>query len=289
MPRPHVEFLHAQQLPWRPAPFPGAGWGGVEAKILSRDPHDGACSVLLRLPPGFARGPCALAAAQEWLVLDGALRRGALHYGLDDYAWLPAGHLAASLASERGAVLLAFFDREPGWIEADAAAAVVDAAPGSPGRAPIERIATHDMPWTSHDIDPSVQFLRLTHKVLRHVPETGEKTILLSSGAQTHPRDWREARLAHDCVEEMYLLGGDIIGERGTMYEGAYFWRPPGQWHGPFGSRRGSLSLIRFLEGRHHNRWSEDVLPFVLEPAHAPELPQDLRALAGAAWSPPRH
>jgi hypothetical protein len=144
------------------------------------------------------------------------------------------------------------------------------------------------MPWTSHDIDPSVQFLKLSHKILRHVPATGEKTILLSTGAQTHPRDWREAQLAHDCVEEMYLLGGDIIGERGTMYEGAYFWRPPGQWHGPFGSRRGSLSLIRFVDGHHHNRWSEHARPFVLEPGHAPELPPGLRVVAGAAWEPPR-
>ncbi|MCP5360061.1 MAG: DUF4437 domain-containing protein [Steroidobacteraceae bacterium] len=282
MPRPHVEFLHAQQLLWTAAAFAGAGWRGVEVKVLSRDPGDGACSVLLRLPAGFVRGPHALAAAQEWLLLDGAMQRGSLRYGLDDYAWLPAGQVTDGWSSERGAILLAFFDREPAWLEAGAAAAALPLPP------PIERIATHDMPWTSHDIDPSVQFLRLTHKVLRHVPETGEKTLLLATGAQTHPRDWREAQLAHDCVEEMYLLGGDIIGERGTMYEGAYFWRPPGRWHGPFGSRRGSLSLIRFCEGRHHNVWSEDPRPFSLEPMHAPELPPEQRALAGAAWVPPR-
>jgi quercetin dioxygenase-like cupin family protein len=286
MPRPHVEFLHAQQLPWRPAPFPGAGWAGIEAKILSRDPGNGACSTLLRLPPGLERGAHALAAAQEWMVLDGALRRGATAYGLDDYAWLPPAYPAAGLASERGAVLLAFFDREPAWLEARATNAT--GATGATHAAPIERIVTHDMPWTSHDIDPSVQFLQLSHKILRHVPATGEKTILLSSGAQTHPRNWREARLAHDCVEEMYLLGGDIIGERGTMYEGAYFWRPPGQWHGPFGSRRGSLSLIRFVDGHPRNRWSEDVRTFVLEPQHAPELPPELCAVAGAPWEPPR-
>jgi len=301
MPRPQVEFLHAQQLPWRPAPFPGAGWAEVEAKLLSRDVGNGACTVLLRLPAGFRRGAHALAATQEWMVLDGALQRGALRYGLDDYAWLPAGHPAASLESPRGAVLLAFFDREPAWIEAGAAAAaavglaVGDGAEHVSGTtahavaaAPIERLVTHEMPWTSHDIDPDVQFLRLSHKVLRFVPATGEKTILLSSGAQAHPKDWREARLAHDCAEEMYLLGGDIIGERGTMYEGAYFWRPPGRWHGPFGSRRGSLSLIRFVDGHHRNLWSDDVQPFVLEPAHAPELPAELRSLAGAAWEPPR-
>lgn len=287
MPRPHVEFLHAQQLSWQPAPFPGAGWRGVEAKLLSRDAGTGACSALVKLPAGFRRGPHCLAASQEWLLLEGAMRRGPLRYGLDDYAWLPAGLPGDDWSSDGGAVLLAFFDREPEWrdIEArqDAAATVPASVPA------IERLATHELPWTSHDIDPSVQFLRLSHKVLRHVPETGEKTLLLSMGAQTHPRDWREARLAHDCVEEMYLLGGDIIGERGTMYEGAYFWRPPRRWHGPFGSRRGSLSLIRFCEGRHHNMWSDDVQPFTLEPAHAPELPPELRASAGAAWAPPRY
>jgi hypothetical protein len=155
-------------------------------------------------------------------------------------------------------------------------------------RRPLSRGRSSASRRTSHDIDPAVQFLRLSHKVLRHVPATGEKTLLLSTGAQTHPRDWREARLAHDCVEEMYLLGGDIIGERGTMYEGAYFWRPPGEWHGPFGSRRGSLSLIRFVDGHHHNRWSEDVHAFVLEPAHAPTLPPELQEIAGTAWEPPR-
>ena len=290
MPRPHVEFLHAQQLPWRAAPFPGGGWQGVEAKLLSRDPATGACSALLKLPPGFRRGAYRLAASQEWLLLEGAMRRGAVDYGLDDYAWLPAGHPGDGWSSDGGAVLLAFFDREPTWIDVAAAPGVAVTAGADPAMAPaIERLATHELPWTSHDIDPSVQFLRLSHKVLRQVPETGEKTLLLSMGAQTHPRDWREARLAHDCVEEMYLLGGDIIGERGTMYEGAYFWRPPREWHGPFGSRRGSLSLIRFSEGRHHNIWSDDVQPFTLAPPHAPELPPELRGVAGAAWTPSRY
>jgi hypothetical protein len=282
MPRPHIEFLHAQQLAWEPAAFPGAGWRGIDCKLLSRDDVTGACSVLLRLPAGLERPAHALAAAHEWWVLEGSLRIGALAFGLDDYAFWPVGRPRASLESPAGAVLLAFFDREPLWhapgeIEPDAAATC------------IERLATHELPWSSHDIDPSVQFLRLSHKVLRHVPETGAKTLLLSMGGQTHPAGWREAQLAHDCVEEMYLLGGEIIGERGTMYEGAYFWRPPGRWHGPFGSRRGSLSLIRFSEGRHFNIWGDTPLTFTLEPAHAPELPDGAPAAARAPYVPPRY
>jgi hypothetical protein len=282
MPRPHIEFLHAQQLPWRPAIFSDSHWHGIDCKVLSRDAASGACSVLLRLPAGLERSAHALAAAEEWLVLEGSMRIGALEYGLDDYAYWPAGRRRASLESRCGAVLLAFFDREPTWQAPGPALAQPE--PGC-----IERIATHDMPWTDHDIDPSVQFLRLTHKVLRHVPATGEKTLLLSTGAQTHPAGWQEAQLAHDCAEEMYLLGGDIIGERGTMYEGAYFWRPPGKWHGPFGSRRGSLSLIRFVEGHHRNIWGDTPQPFVLEPGHAPELPDSLPQDARAAWAPVRY
>ena len=56
MPRPHIEFLHAQQLPWLAAPFMGAMWRGSEVKILSRDAESGACSVIWRLPPGTQIG-----------------------------------------------------------------------------------------------------------------------------------------------------------------------------------------------------------------------------------------
>ena len=35
-------------------------------------------------------------------------------------------------------------------------------------------------------------------QVLRHDAHSGEKTLLLSTGPQTHPRDWREAQLLHE-------------------------------------------------------------------------------------------
>jgi hypothetical protein len=273
MPRPHIEFVHAQQLPWGATPFVDAPWCDLPCKLLSRDPVSGACSLLLRLPPGFCATATPERRALELYVLEGAATLDARPLPLDGYADCGAGAFAAPLQSTAGAVLLAF-------------AGAVEAAAGT---AAVTVIDTHNTPWTRHDIDPAVQFLNLSHKVLRHDPLRGDKTLLLSTGAQTHPRDWREAQLLHDCAEEMYLLGGDIVGERGTMYEGAYFWRPPGRWHGPFGSRRGSLSLIRFAEGHHRNVWSDHALPFTLTPAHAPELPPDLAAVAGAAWAPARY
>jgi hypothetical protein len=283
MPRPHIEFLHAQQLPWTAAPFAGAAWPGSALKFLSRDSESGACSVLWRLPPATQLPPFRLAALAEVFVLDGAFRLHGEDYGLDCYTVLPAGMPWSDLYSDEGAVLLAFFDAEP-WSRP-----VDEGLSNYHSSLHVPRIDTHRTPWTSHDIDPSVQFLRLTHKVLRNLPATGERTILLATGAQTHPADWHEAQLRHDCVEEMYLLGGDIIGERGTIYEGGYFWRPPRIWHGPFGSRRGSLSIIRFAEGRHANEWGDRQLPFSLIPAHAPALPAAAPDGVRAAWVPPRY
>lgn len=275
MARPHIEFVHAQQLPWQDAALEAAPWAGLPAKLLSRDPEAGDCSLLLRLPAGFRAATTPGARPLELFVLEGECSVGATALGLDGYADLAPGAIPGALLARRDSVVLAFVGRP--------------AAAGA-GPAPAPRlIDTHSTPWTRHDIDPAVQFLNLAHKLLRDDAVTGERTLLLSTGAQTHPRDWREAQLRHDCVEEMYLLGGDIIGERGVMYEGAYFWRPPGLWHGPFGSRRGSLSLIRFVGGRHRNHWSEQVLPFSLTPAHAPALPAELDAVAGSAWRPPAY
>jgi hypothetical protein len=281
MPRAHVEFVQSQVLPWL-RDFLPREWGGVEAKALSVDPGSGACSLVCRYPRGWRAGPHHLLAAHELYVLDGSLEINGNRYGLDDYAWLPAGWARSGASAAEGAVVLTFFDRRPEWRDGAPVPGACDAS------GVIERIDTHNMPWHSADIDPDVQFLRLTHKVLRSVPATGERTILLNSGAQTHPRDWREAALRHDCVEEMFMLGGDMISDRGTMYEGAYFWRPPGEWHGPFGSRRGSLSLIRMLDGRHSNQWGDDKLPFTLTPPYSPVLPDAMREAGIGEWSPMR-
>lgn len=273
MPRPHIEFVHAQQLPWESAPLADSPWRELRAKILSRDEASGACSLVLELHAGFRARRAPESRPLELYVLEGNCRIGGTNLRLDAYAELPGGATEFELAAHQRTVLLAFFGDRPAAAQATspAAARVLD---------------THDMDWTRHDIDPAVQFLNISHKVLRHDAATGAKTLLLSTGAQTHPRGWREAQLLHHCVEEMYLLGGDIIGERGVMYEGAYFWRPPGIWHGPFGSRRGSLALIRFAEGRHHNVWSDEVREFSLTPAHVPVLPPRQAALAGEAWHP---
>ena len=91
----------------------------------------------------------------------------------------------------------------------------------------------------------------------------------------------------HPVVEEAYVIAGALCGPHGTMNPGAYFWRPPGIAHGPFGSRTGSLSLIRFVGGRHVNEWTETAAPFDFATRYDPILPTDMALLAKAWPTPP--
>lgn len=268
MPRPHIEFIHAQELDWKTGILPGA-LANVECKVLSRDEKTGACSTILRYPKGWAlSGLHHLTSDHELLILDGTLQINGQDYQSDSYGYLPAGYAHEDWSSPDGVVVLSFFSATPNTME----------GAGTETGTAIPYVYLHDMAWTSADIDPDVQFLRIAHKMLRQDTEKGESTMILDCGAQTHPRDWKERALKHPCAEEMFLLSGDIAGERGIMHQGAYFWRPPEIWHGPFGSRHGNICVIRFMEGNHVNVWSEDERPFSLTPDYKPDLPKEMKA-----------
>jgi len=71
---------------------------------------------------------------------------------------------------------------------------------------------------------------------------------------------WEEQRAEiHPTVEECLMLRGDILlGERGVMTAGSYFWRPPMVHHGPMVSRDGGLFFFRTKGGGMDVTW-EDV------------------------------
>ena len=80
MPRPHIEFIHAQDLPWQSNALPGA-LNDLDCKVLSSDAESGACSVIVKIPPGWSRqGIENWSAAQEFFVLDGAVDIGSQTY-----------------------------------------------------------------------------------------------------------------------------------------------------------------------------------------------------------------
>lgn len=279
--RPHIEFVQSQLLPWRRI-GPGLARPDAEYKLLSRDPGDGACSALMRYAPGWSReGPEHLSAAEEFYVLDGALHMDDHVYPADSYAYLPAGWTRNSMAAPDGCVLLAFYEAEPTLVAGTGTIAESDR-----DRA-IPHIDVAGMPWDTTLNDKKLKHLGISRKNLRTDPVTGERTFLSLIFPQSAPTGNKGPQEMHPVVEEAYIIAGSLTGPQGTMYPGAYFWRPPGIAHGPFGARWGAVSLIRFVGGKHVNEWTQEEAPFSFGAAYQPILPPELDHLAQSRWQPP--
>lgn len=280
--RPHIEFIAAQLLPWRRIP-PGRGRPDAEYKFLSRDADDGACSCLIRYHPGWRReAEESLTADEEFYVLEGGFELDGRRYMADSYGFLPAGWPRQHMVvGERGAVVLTFFSRQPDPVPGPAP--VTEAMHA---RAVLHRDVLH-MPWDRTLNDPRLAHLGIARKDLRTDALTGERCFLSLVMPHSEPPGARGPTETHPTVEEAYVIAGSLVGPHGTMHPGAYFWRPPGIAHGPFGTRWGAVSLIRFLGGRHVNQWSEQEAPFDFDARYRPVLPPELAHLRDTPWVPP--
>lgn len=273
--RPHIEFIQAQVLPWKRI-GPGLARPDVEFKFLSRDPDDGACSILIRYPPRWHRaGPEHIEAAEEFYVLDGMIELNGDTFSHDVYGHVPAGTTRWSMSAPQGAVALTFLDREP----------VVHAGEGN--TLPVTRVDALHTPWDMTLNDSRLAHLGISRKDLRLDPQNGERTFLSMVLPHSEPPGSKGPQEHHPVVEECYMINGQLTGPHGTMAPGAYFWRPPGIPHGPFGTRWGCVMLIRFVGGRHVNVWSEGDAPFDFNAPYKPVLPGDMAELAREPWHAP--
>lgn len=276
--RPHIEFIQAQLLPWRRI-GPGNARPDAEFKFLSRDAVDGASSAIIRYPPGWRRA-CdeTIGAAEEFYVLAGEIEINGRAFPFDSYGYFPAHASRRTMSTGAGAAVLTFFDREP----------MLEAGNGDP-RADLGVVACDalHMPWDMSLNDPKLAHLRISRKNLREDPETGERTFLSMMFPHSEPPGRRGPREIHPVVEEAYVISGSLTGPHGAMAPGAYFWRPAGVAHGPFGTRWGCVALIRFLGGRHVNVWTSEEAPFDFDAPYAPILPDEFSAYAFAPWTPP--
>lgn len=270
MSRPHIEFLQNQSLPWEPEELLPGAW----TRVLSEDDETGACSLLSRMDPGlhFEQGS-RIAADEEFYVLSGCYYLNGYEYAAGCYGFYPAGHPRAGAYSSEGAVILRFFDASPRLMSPDEAVPE-DRAPAIPF------IDAFRMVWDRSVFDHRLNHLAAGRKILRIDPVTEQKTFLFMTAPQTHPTNWRGPQEHHPTPEEAFLIAGDLTGEYGTMRPGSYFWRPPGIPHGPYGSRGGSLCLIRFVGGAHVNHWSSTQHTFDYNQAYEPVLPEELAELA---------
>lgn len=268
MGRPFIEFVQTQALPWQNG-LHGQAASGVRSKVLSIDEESGASSLLVEYPAGWSAGTDGatfhLDADEEFLVLHGELVLDGTRYGKYSYAHLPRGTTRVRAASETGAVVLTFYSGEPRKADGTAAPGVLDE----------RRLVTHvdgfagEWGGNFHPKFPA----GAGRKFLRRDPVDGEETWLLG----TMPLRSGRRPEKHPVVEEMYLLSGELVGPLGVMQVGCYFWRPPEEWHGPFGSPTGNLMLFRTKGGPLSTVYTEHEVDFTWTPEHRPVLPPELR------------
>lgn len=267
MARPWIEFIQSQRLPWEPGRL-GDVRPGAECKTLSRDADDGACSLLVRYPSGYEGAGDALGVDDEILVLEGELQIGSRTYGPYSFAHWPAGHAAGPWRSSGGATVLEFFSGTPAL-----ATAPVDYATARL----VEHLDALQVPYTGNfhpEFPPGAG-----RKILFHDPVTHDSSWLLG----TLPLRWAERSEVHPTVEEMYLLAGEVHGNRGVMQPGAYFWRPGGVPHGPYGTKTGNLYFFRTKGGKLSTTYVAPERPFRWWPPYDPVLPAELERFRGEA------
>ena len=280
MTRPHIEFIQSQALPWREDVWNGR-FAGACVKVLSEDDETGAASTMVRYPAGWSRtGPEHLDADEELAVLDGTIEINGVNYTELCYAHLPAGHTRRSASSPGGAVTLTFVSRQP--------ATKAGEGPDDDSERLVEKVDTLGTKLDTSlrelgvDVDEGDGMLdgfrKFSRIICREDPHTHDQTWILSA-----PPLWRNDVIEiHPVVEEMYLITGDLTGDTGLMKPGAYFWRPAGMPHGPFGSKTGNLLFFRtqggplstdFQPGAHLFSWEAKLNP-VLPPELADYAPK---------------
>ncbi len=267
MSRPWIEFVQAQRLPWVLNLFPQTR-PGVKCKVLSADAESGACSVLMRYPRGWSAESGPLSVDDELFVLDGALEIDGRLYGEWAFAHFPGGFKTRSWSSPQGAVVLEFFSGTP--TRANGAAAY-------DSRRLVEHVDAMQVPYTGNfhpEFPPGAG-----RKILYQDPVTLDTTWLLG----TMPLRWAERSEMHPTVEEMYLLAGEVHGNRGVMRPGAYFWRPAAKPHGPFGTQTGNLYFFRTRGGQLQTQYVDAERPFRWWPEYDPVLPLEMQPYRGEA------
>ena len=266
MPREHLEFIQAQDLPWAPLTGESAR-SGADIKILSRDESSQACSTIIRYSAGWSvTEPHSLTCDEEFYVLDGTIRIGEIEYNEGDYAYLPAGFWRNRMESSNGSAVLTFFEGRAENAFGSKSASSFDSAKL------IAKVSTSGANWIGAS-DPKVASSRVGRLVLRPDSPDGERTWLLHANASADEPFEVNGVEQHPCVEEMFLLEGDFAMTCGLMRTGAYFWRPPMIKPGPMGTRNGFLGLFRAKEGGFSTQWSDPPGPIEWDAAYEPVLP----------------
>lgn len=226
--RQSVDFISSQDLSW--CTIEAGRFGGEEAglvKVLSRSVNSDAETSIIRVTsPVVGR----LASAVDLYVLSG-------HATLNSRP-LPPGafvHVPQDAQVRLVPVIgpLTLYCGSFGSL-----AMTPDDAKGDDlNIVDVDALPWTDMGWRGdEEANPAVKI-----KWLRREGDLGIAFVVAMLPG------WRSEREEkHPVYEESFKLYGDLLlGRRGVLRPGGYFFRGPESWHGPLYSRTGNMSLIR--------------------------------------------
>ena len=225
--RSDVDFIQSQDVPWQTVAEGEFGsTGSGRKRVLSIDPTDGAETAIHRV---VDRQRGTLASSVDLYVLAGGGTLDGETLAVNDYVHAPAGSAIDLVPGVRGLVVYCGF-----W-----GPATLEPYAQSGHRATL--VHTEHLKWTAAtwsgdvQLDPGAML-----KTLRHDDETYIYLAAMMPG-------WRsEDEESHPVYEESFKIYGDVLmGSRGVMRDGAYFFRSPDVFHGPLYSRGGTMSFIR--------------------------------------------
>lgn len=229
--RRDVETLQSRDLPWAvvtDGQF-GARGSGL-SRTLSSDPEDGAVTQIIRIHDAqFGTLRCKL----DMFVLSGSARVNGQLVRTGSYVFVPAGSRfdVEPVASRTGFVAYYGFWGTP----------VHDrtAPSGDPAGMVVKDSLT--MPW---DVPEWSGDTRLEPGVGVKWFRRDEDGIVFMSGMLPGWKCLEEE--SHPVYEESFKITGTILmGGRGIMTPGSYFYRSPDVFHGPLYSADGTTSFIR--------------------------------------------
>jgi hypothetical protein len=137
----------------------------VELVVLHHDPLTGAATSVVRFPPGLRRDELGCyPAAEELVVLDGALDFAGRTFVAGDYVYVPPRVQRTPMASPDGLLVLAWFSGAPAWLTDpdEAAGGDVGHASLKPG---VLRPPSDDVPGTTQ-VETALQPTDVDREVL---------------------------------------------------------------------------------------------------------------------------
>ena len=274
MARPHILFIQAQCLPWQPGLY-AQGRDDVDMKLLSIDESGGDATCIVRYPAGWSRTePEYLAAHEEFLVLDGAIRINECQYEKHSYGFLPAGYLRSNASVTEGAVLLTMFYDRPQVHRGEPPESLYDP------QLLVKYVNPLLMDWDPGLVDPQLA-KGVAIKPLREDPYTKEVSFLYFSPPHRVPPNMTKPQWTHPMVEELYCIDGEYVwGDAGRMGPGGYCWWREDEYHGPAGTDTGYHLFVRTVNGPLVNIFDTEPKPFTWTPEYTPVLPEELAKYA---------